>query len=54
MVALLILAGFAVLLYSGFTAWDGDRLRLSSLLMSVGGWALIAAAVILMLHGYHV
>lgn len=45
-VLLMFAAGVVVLVFSGLTAWEGSRLRPSSLLLSVGGWALVVAAML--------
>ncbi len=47
MILVLVLVGFAVLVYGGLTAWDGNHLRLSSVLLSLGGWACIISASLL-------
>ena len=47
MILVLVFAGFVTLLYSGLTAWEGDRLRPSSVLLSLGGWAFILSASLL-------
>ena len=49
MTLLTVAFGFAVLLYSGLTAWREDRLQLSSVLLSVGGWACILAGSLLIM-----
>lgn len=47
MASLLLALGLLILLYSGLTAWQDDRIRPSSILLSIGGWACILAGSIL-------
>ncbi len=53
MIGLLLATGLVVLLYAGFTAWEGERLRPSSLLLSGAGWLLVVAAALLALKEHH-